>query len=90
MTTMSDVVERGKQLIEAWFRAQEDFNQCKSRMLSAELQVRDSKDALAKWLLPADAVKNEKIAIWYGDQLIQVEVAPNGELVLTVRPRKRA
>jgi hypothetical protein len=46
----------------------------KAELNRAEIELSNSQAALVKWLLPDDAQAGEKIAIWYGDDLIQVTV----------------
>jgi hypothetical protein len=44
--------------------------------------------ALAKWMLPEDVKEGEKIAVWFGDSLIQVEYGyEHTDPVVTVRAR---
>jgi hypothetical protein len=78
----------GKRLIDAWLNARREVARRRVWLESAETDVVDSRRALAAWLLPDDAKAGEKIAVWYGDSLIQVE-APDLECdpIVTIRTR---
>jgi len=85
---MSDVTNEGKRLIDAWVSATQALETAKSRVNSASCDVSNTTRALAKWLLPDDAKFGEKIAVWHGDSLIQVElVNDHREHIITVRTR---
>ena len=58
--------------IEAWEKAKEESQQADRRFQSALANLRKAADVLIKWILPDDAQDGEKIAVWYGAQLIQV------------------
>lgn len=75
----NEVTSEGKRLIERWLSAQNELEHCKSRVNSAECDLSKSQRDLAKWLLPDDAKPGEKIAVWFGDSLIQVE-APGSDI----------
>lgn len=70
----SDVTDKGKQLIEHYFRSMSRLSQAEQRLHSEKLVAIEAQIDLASWLLPEDAKNGEKIAVWYGDSLIQVEV----------------
>ena len=46
--------------------------------------------ALARWLMPDDMKVGEKIAVWHGSSLFQVELVSVGEPIVTVRTRGKA
>ena len=85
-----DLTKDGERLVQAWVRAQEEVENCKRRLYSAQTDLANSQNALGKWLLPDDAKPGEKIAVWHGDNLIQAEApergAPN-DIKVTVRTR---
>lgn len=85
---MSDVTSEGDRLIRNWLRAAERVHQCKLELNTAECDLINAGEALAKWMKPPDAKPGEKIAVWFGDSLIQVEVGgvPRGETVNGVGP----
>lgn len=91
-----EVRSDGERLIKCWLGAQERLARAKSEVNSAECDLANSTMALAKWMLPEDAKSGEKIAVWYGDTLIQVEAPPNhptpggGDPKVTVRKRGRS
>ena len=86
-----EVVPKGRGLIEKWLQAQEELAQANRAVNSAECTVKNSHDALAKWLAPDDIEIEEKISVWMGDSLFQVEkmAGLNGALNVTVRTRGR-
>lgn len=73
---MGDVVPEGERLIKAWLYAQTEIERIKRDLNRAECDERNAQAALAKWLMPSDMKPDEKIAIWFSDSLIQVELAP--------------
>lgn len=84
-----DVTSEGKRLIDQWVRSRDHVAQLKRQLNSAECDMMNNHNALAKWLLPDDAKPGEKIAVWHGDNLVQVEVAGglHGDHLVTVRTR---
>jgi hypothetical protein len=83
---MSDLTSEGERLVEAWSGAKEALWRMKQGVVRAECDLQNSTNALSKWLLPEDAKPGEKICVWHGDRLIQVEVNPNGaDPTITVR-----
>lgn len=90
-----DVSRDGDKLIKDWLHAQRRLEGAKREVNSAECDLLNSTNALAKWMLPDDAKPGEKIAVWYGDSLIQVEPppchpVPGGDAKVTVRQRGRS
>ncbi len=72
---MSDqVMPEGKHAIERWMRANEHITQLNRQLSTARSEANMAEEALLKWLLPPDAKAGEKIAVWFGDSLIQAEV----------------
>jgi hypothetical protein len=69
-----DVTADGSRLISEWLRAQESVERIRESLSSANSSLRHSEEQLAKWLIPEDAKPGEKIAVWFGDSLIQAEV----------------
>lgn len=90
---MADVTPEGERLIKRWLAAQDRLGRAKSEVNSADVELRNSANALSKWLLPDDAKPGEKIAVWFGDSLIQAEVPAQGgpprDPQVTVRKRGR-
>lgn len=74
MSNDNSVTTEGRRLVEAWTNARQLVTQCHRRLSEAQGIERETEAALAKWLAPSDAKPGEKIAVWYGDSLIQVEV----------------
>lgn len=89
-TTTSDVTSEGQRLIDAWLKHEECVWLAESELTRAKRNAEETKVSLAKWLLPDDAKFGEKIAIWHGDSLIQVEVETGDHYHVTVRKRGRA
>lgn len=82
----------GTRLIKRWEEAKRDVERAKSRVNSAECDLLNATNDLAKWMLPEDAKPGEKICVWHIDALIQVEVgnnAPPGDHQITIRKRGR-
>lgn len=88
-----DITREGERLVKAWLSAQSEAVRCKARLNSAECAEINAHDALAKWLLPDDAKSGEKIAVWEGDSLIQVELLEAGfppKAKVTIRSRGKS
>ena len=68
----------GENLLKSWLRCIQLVRNAKREVNSAECDEMNSQTALARWLLPKDAKEGEKIAIWFGDSLIQVECTQAG------------
>lgn len=71
---MSEVTEEGKRLINAWTAAQDRIANLRRQMTDAQNAERTATALLANWLKPHDAKPGEKFSVWFGDNLIQVEV----------------
>lgn len=71
---MNDVTSEGQRLITNWLRAVEEHKCRQQSVTDAHRDVEETEASLAKWLAPPDAKPGEKIAVWFGDSLIQVEV----------------
>ena len=73
---MNDVTAEGSRLITYWLQAIETVDRAKSGLSRAQTDEMNAQEALAKWLMPTDMKPGEKIAVWHGDSLFQVELAP--------------
>ena len=71
---MNDVTSEGQRLIGQWLRCVDDHRRKQQAVYDAFKDVNESEAALIKWLAPTDAKPGEKIAVWFGDSLIQVEM----------------
>jgi hypothetical protein len=69
-----DVTSEGGRLIAAWLNCVDNHRRHQQAMWDAFKDVQQTEAALAKWLAPPDAKPGEKIGVWFGDSLIQVEV----------------
>lgn len=67
---MSD--EKTNKLVAQWDRATQDFERMKQTLNSAEYDLRNATNALAKWLTPEDGQDNEKFSIWHSGRLLSV------------------
>ena len=70
----NDLTTEGERLVEQWSRSKDEVQHIRDRLNSAVCNEYNAASALIKWLLPDDAQIGEKIAVWHGDSLIQVEV----------------
>lgn len=71
---MNDLTKDGHTLVTNWLRAVDEHQLQQQRTWDRYKDVQQTEAALAKWLAPPDAKPGEKIAVWFGDSLIQVEV----------------
>ena len=69
-----DVTREGERLLKHWLEAQEETRRAKERLSRAECDESIAHSALATWLMPPDMKPNEKIGVWVGDSLFQVEM----------------
>ena len=74
-----EVVPGGRDLIENWLQAQEGLARAKRAVNGAECAEANAHSALAKWLKPDDMRPGEKVAVWMGDSLFQVEIPLIGD-----------
>ncbi len=81
-----DVTKEGEQLIKRWKYATEQKADLKRRLNKAECELKNAEIALADWLLPKDAVANEKFCVWCGDSLV-ASVHVNGVGSVKLRTR---
>lgn len=77
----------GEQLLKTWMEAAvegERYRAQAQRYTQAEL---DAEQAFGKWLLPHDAQEGEKICMWNGPNLIQVQKVGD-KVVVSIRARQ--
>ncbi len=74
--------------IQRWLDAIETYKRADRAKSSADCEVSNAANDLAKWLLPEDARVGEVFCVWSGDSLIQVEHRQNDDTV-TIRKRGR-
>lgn len=72
--------------VKRWKLAAEQVRNLKRQLNKAECELRNSETALAKCLLPDDAMANEKFCVWYGDSLIAAR-CNNGHDSVELRTR---
>lgn len=87
---LGDVTVTGRNKIERWQRAVQRLDSAKRDVNSAECELENAMNDLGRWILPEDADVGEKIAIWFGDSLIQCEKTDHsgiGTYRLTIRTR---
>ena len=70
---MSDsrLTTQGEALVKDWASAKERVARLAAELNRAQCDRDNAESALSKWLLPPDAVVGEKVAVWFGDSLIQ-------------------
>ena len=89
MTAQSDPMRMptrdGSQLVTEWLRARDAYEAAREVLYRRGSEQQEAEKALVAWLLPP-VIKpqpGEKICIWVGDSLLQVEVGgvitPGGE-----------
>lgn len=66
-----DLVETFEGVLARVERARHELN-------SAECALSNARNALARWLIPAEAKPGEQFNIWYGNRLISVVVDSSG------------
>lgn len=66
----------GERLISAWLAACEQVDRSRQQLYGRQSDMENAESALVAWMLPPaiEAKPGERIAIWAGDSLIQVEV----------------
>jgi len=71
---MSELTSEGMRLVADYLGSIQSVQQAKDRLGSAECDLSNTERALAKWLMPSDMKPGEKIGVWLGDSLFQVEL----------------
>jgi hypothetical protein len=71
---MNELTGEGERLVSNYLAAQENLERAKSGVVGAECALDNAETNLAKWLMPTDMKPGEKIAVWRGDSLFQVEL----------------
>lgn len=73
---MNEPTSEGRELIRSWLATRERVDRLRDELCQAQADAGTAEKALVAWMLPpAIAVEpGEKVAIWAGDSLIQVEV----------------
>jgi hypothetical protein len=66
------------------------LDQAERSLRVAQGEATDAECELAKWLMPKDMKPGEKIAVWAGDSLFQVELAPVDTLAIGTNGRAEA
>lgn len=89
---MSEPTIDGQHLIEAWLLASDRVARAKRELVSYEVDLGVARRELAKWLTPVDGMAGEKIAVWFGDSLIQVTIGtiPHADSEISIRKRGRS
>lgn len=94
---MSDnrLTSQGEALVKDWASAMQRVARLAAELNRAQCERDNAESALSKWLLPPDAAVGEKVAVWFGDSLIQATahtcVGSNrwcGPVVVRVRGQK--
>ncbi|MCK5608221.1 hypothetical protein KAR91_40440 [Candidatus Pacearchaeota archaeon] len=80
------VTREGEDLIKRWKSATEQMRDLKRQITKAETELLNSEIHLAKWLLPDDAMTDEKFCVWYGDSLIAARQS-DGRSTVELRTR---
>ena len=82
-----EVVATGLRLIKIWECATKAVEIAESRLVKHKFDANRAEQELAKWLLPHDHAPCEKIAVWHGNELIQVVAGmPGMKHRVTMRP----
>lgn len=70
------LTHEGHDLVKAWVAAQQEVENARSTLSRRQSDLREAEMALARWMAPAvtKPQPGEKIAIWCGDSLFQLEV----------------
>jgi len=75
---VADVTSEGKELIDRWRSADKRVASLRVELLKAQRELQTAEERLAIWLLPSDAMENEKYCVWYGDSLIGARELESG------------
>lgn len=79
----------GERLIRAWKGAQTSLEEAKRELTRAGENVVESTRALGQWLMPRNAKKGEKAAVWFLDTLIEAEMVDERTFVIRLREQGR-
>lgn len=84
---MGDVTSDGYRLIKNYLSAKDRLQRARNELANAETEAKACEKELADWLSPSDIKEGEKIGVWHGDSIFQVEQLPVGQRKVTVRTR---
>lgn len=84
-----DVHDKGERLLLKWLDTRRRVSLAECELNSAQCALSNTETALLRLLLPQNIKAGEKIAIWFGDSLIQAECLdtnipglPNGKVTI--------
>lgn len=90
-----ELTREGLDLVKAWVAAHREVEAARDKLARRQCDLRDAENALARWMAPpvTKPQPGEKIAIWCGDSLFQLEVGGEvggtaGEGPRAMRPDK--
>ena len=69
-----ELTREGRTLVDNWLLHTREVGYARNKLNSAEATRKEAEERLVDWMLPDDAGFGERIAVWDGDSLIQVEV----------------
>ena len=85
-----DVTNEGLVLInKRWKASTEQLMRLKNQINRAECEAKNAEEALAKFLLPSDALATETFCVWYVDSLIAAR-HENGHKSVVLRTRGKS
>lgn len=67
----NELTKDGVELVKDWLRTKKRVERLKEELNRAEAEAQNAEIALSRWLLPPDSVVGEKVAVWFGDSLVQ-------------------
>lgn len=70
------LTHEGLDLVKAWVAAHQQVRSARDTLARRECDLRDAENALARWMAPpvTKPQPGEKISVWCGDSLFQLEV----------------
>lgn len=89
MAAALKLTAQGESLIASWKHCQRRVEIAQREVEQARADFAEVSNTLGKWLLPPDAKQGERIAIWWIDSLVQVELKGEGAVEVTLRYRGR-
>lgn len=74
--SIPNITQEGLELVRSWLRARALAKRAQDEYFRCNTECADAEKALAKWMAPPviKPKSGEKLAIWCGDSLIQLEV----------------
>jgi len=84
----TNVVGKTRELVDRWITAKKRFEAARRALVSADVELANSQNALGGWLVPKDQGNKVPFNIWFGSGIIEATRQSNTLNDYSVRWRK--